>query len=105
MSLRVELRTIHLYMSVKTGYEQDYDYEPESEHLSPTEIKEEKVPPQKKQKRSKHDVRVVTSIDFTIGQTRVDARNQVKDQMICHIVQKVLRDEMPYNHEGVFYNC
>ena len=29
---------------VKTGYELDSDYEPESEHLSPTDIKEEKVP-------------------------------------------------------------
>ena len=35
----------------------------------------------------------------------MDARNKVHDQMLSHIVQKVLCDEMPYNHEGVFYKC
>ena len=90
---------------IKTGYERDLDYKPESERLSPEEMKEEVVNPKKKQKIGKRNVHVVTRIDFTLGQTRMDVRNQVKDQMICHIVQKVLRDEMPYNHEGVFYKC
>ena len=35
----------------------------------------------------------------------MDARNKVNYQMICHIVQKVLHDEILYNHEGVFYKC
>ena len=61
------------------------------------------LPAKKKQKTGKREVRVVTSIDFTIGHTRMDARNRVKDQMTSQIVQKVLRDEVPYNHDGVFF--
>ena len=48
-------------------------------------------------------MRVVSSIDFTFGQMRMDARNQVKDQLICHIIQKVLRNEVPDNSNGVFF--
>ena len=72
---------------VKTGYQQDSNYEPESERSSPSEMKEEKLPPKKKQKTGKRDVHVISSLDFTIGQTRMGARNKVKDQMICHIIQ------------------
>ena len=66
-------------------------------------MKDEKFPALKKQKIGKRDVHLVSSIDFTIGQTSMDARNKVNDQMISHIVQNVLRDELPYNHDGVFY--
>ena len=90
----------------KKGYGCDSDYEPESERLSSEAVKEEELRFKKKARKSgKHNVHVVASIDFTLGQTQMDARNKVQDQMSCHIIQKVLQDEIPYNYEGVFYKC
>ena len=56
---------------LKTGYNRDSDYELESENLSPKDIKEEKLNPKKKQKIGRCHMRVVTSIVFTLGQTRM----------------------------------
>ena len=91
---------------IKKGYDHVSDYELESERLSSEAVKEEELRPKKKARKSgKRNVHVVASIDFTLGQTQMDARNKVQDQMSCHIIQKVLQDEIPYNYEGVFYKC
>ena len=50
-------------------------------------------------------VRVATSLDFTVGLTRIEHRYRIHDQTVSTIVQKVLHDDIPYKHDTVFYKC
>ena len=59
----------------------------------------------KKIKKGRREVISATSIDFTIGQTRWEERYRVQDQYVCHIIQKVVRDECAIEYQGVFYKC
>ena len=89
---------------IKKGYDHDSDYEYEVESPNALDMKEEQLKP-KKTKKGRREVVTATSIDFTIGQTRWEERYRVKDQMLCHIIQKVLRDERSIEYDGVFYKC
>ena len=68
------------------------------------DVKEERLRP-KQTKKGRREVINATSIDFTIGQTRWEERYRVYNQMLCHIIQKVLREESSIEHDGLFYKC
>ena len=105
---------------IKTGYEYDSDYNPESEDVESTTQEEEDFKSKAKSTNENSKkcytnkkgsqggrrlVRIAESLDFTMGWTRVENRYRVHDQTVCDIVQKVLREEVTVNHDGVFFKC
>ena len=88
---------------VKSMYEEDELYLSPNTKRNCTEMKESKQQAKKKQNTGKRDVISVTCMDFTIGQTRFDVRNKVKDETISHIVESILRTQQTYKHNGLFF--
>ena len=58
----------------------------------------------RKSRGGRRHVRVATSLDFTLGPTRIEHRYCVHNQTVCNIVQKVLHDESPHKND-VFFKC
>ena len=86
---------------VKRGYERDADFQPEEKSDSDTSlVSDEDEQPVKRLKKS---TPIVKSIDFTTGHTRLTKKFMVNDQLLCHIILKVLREQAHFNHNNVFY--
>ena len=50
-------------------------------------------------------VTIVQNLDFTIGSTCFEERYKVHNQMLCHIIQQVIREETSIQHECIWYKC
>ena len=80
----------------------EYEYDDKS---SPNHKDNGWKKPGRKSSGGRRVVQVATSLDFTIGVTRIENRYRVHDQGVCAIVQKVLQEERPCKYDNVFFKC
>ena len=85
---------------VKRGYELDVDFQPEKSDSDTSLVSDEDEPPLKRLKKT---TPILKSIDFTTGHTRLTKKYAVNDQLLCHIILKVLRESAHFNHNNVFF--